>query len=67
MSEMNKYSIGDILANSILDNGVPEHLEFYGKLVQTGSNTGSNHLDNIMGWTTIPLQLALMKIKCIHQ
>ena len=49
MSEMNSYSIRDILSNFLSDYGVPENLESDGTLVQTGSKTRFNHLDQITG------------------
>ena len=49
MSEMNNYSIRDILDNLISDYRVPENMEFDKTLVQTGSKTMFNQMDQIMG------------------
>ena len=49
MSEMDNYSIRDILANFISDYGVPGNFEFDRTLVQTRSKTRFNQLEYITG------------------
>ena len=47
MSEMDKYTTGDILANFISYYGVREYLEFYGTLVQNVNKIRSNKRGNL--------------------
>ena len=64
MSEMNNYSITEILDNFISDYGVPDNFKFDITLLQTGSKTSFNQLDHIIEYINISMHISgLIKIK----